>query len=340
MNTNVVKMSTAEVVTETVNIPTEINLEGFSTLSTTWLNESEVTSTVGELGEEFSTIESVNNASMSDKQRFLRESQVTLSVLQAFIIIEIVMTALELILSVLAATKVTRWRRNYRNQMLMQLSVVRFIKRVIALTEFCKDNSTIPNSSQLTLFLVSAQIYIDFVIVILVFFFIKHMYDTLIVVLVKISQNSLVKVLICSWLIPLPISAIGAVIVGTETLTHWTVYLFICAFFRWPLIFIGTALYITILCKVLHEKIRKFARSLTIITFLLCLVINFYLFSKDVIWLWCIHNFSTILASYFLGFLLNVLILCLYVILIILDVQCKTKSCTSMPDPDVAVVKY
>ncbi|PZC84217.1 hypothetical protein B5X24_HaOG205412 [Helicoverpa armigera] len=43
-------------------------------------------------------------------------------IFQIFVIIELVMTTLELIISIVAAIKMPRWRRNYRNQMLMQLS--------------------------------------------------------------------------------------------------------------------------------------------------------------------------------------------------------------------------
>lgn len=267
---------------------------------------------------------------------FYSEYPETMSVFEAFMITEIIMTALELTISVLAAIKIPRWRKNYRNQMLMQLSLARFVKRVILLLKFYDERNK-PSFSNTNTTLNISQIYIDFVIVVLVFFFIKHMYDSLIVVVVKLNQESLNKISICSWLLPLVITAIWAVIIIAKVLDEWYVYLFICCLFRWPLIFVGTMVYITIVYKVLSDKIRRFARSLTIVTFLMCLVTNFYLFSKDIIELWCLkHSYLTLLTSYISGFLLNFLILCFYVILIILNFNHNTHSSRSLPDYSLA----
>lgn len=338
-NTNVFKMTSKIVTTD--NAVSHIDFGNISSSTTAWSEESNHTSTVVAF-EKFSTPQSINNDEMVDKQKFQNESQDTSPVFEAFIIIEIVMTALELILTILATCKLKLWRKNYRNQMLMQLSLIRFLKRIFILIEFLKDKGTIPDSLQLSTLVISAQIYTDFVNVILIVFFIKHMYDSLIVVLVKISQNNLVKVLTCAWLLPLPISIVCTAITATKVLDYWMMYLLMCAIFRWPLMFIGTLLYITILFRVLNDKIRKFARILTIITFLLCLVMNLYLFCKDVIWLWCIHTFSTILLSYLLGFAMNFLVLCLYLTLITLSFRCdKNKKCyTLRPNFSKAAIRY
>lgn len=233
----------------------------------------------------------------------------------AFNVLEIVMTSLELMLWIGAAIKMPRWRNNYRNQMLMQLSVARFIKRLIFIyLQMYEEKKCL-----VLTFVVSSQIYIDLVIVVLVFFFIKHMYDSLIIVLVKCRQNSLYKVSICAWLLPLPISAVWAAVIFCKVLDEQLVYLLICCIFRWPLILMGTGVYITILVRVLSEKIRKFARSLTVVTFLMCLIINFYLFSKDLIKLLCFKSLKTTLINYVSGFVMNFLILIFYIILISLD---------------------
>lgn len=331
---------TTEIVT--ADSTSDIDFGNFSSSTATWSNESELTSTVVSLFEEFSTARNINHDAMVEKHKFQSESQDTSPVFEAFIIIEIVMTALELTLTILATCKLKMWRKNYRNQMLMQLSLVRLLKRIFTLIEFLKDKGSIPDSLQLSTLVTSAQIYTDFVTVILIVFFIKHMYDSLIVVLVKISQNNLVKVLTCAWLLPLPISIVCTAITATKVLDDWMMYLLMCAIFRWPLMFIGTLLYITILFRVLNDKIRKFARNLTIITFLLCLVMNLYLFCKDVIWLWCIHTFSTILLSYLLGFAMNFLVLCLYLTLITLSFRCdKNKKCNSLrPNFSEAAIRY
>ncbi|KAM3966239.1 uncharacterized protein ACR2FA_012541 [Aphomia sociella] len=292
-----------------------------------WFNESELTSITAS-GDEVSITESVRNT-IDVKKSFYNESGDTLPVFGAFIIIEIVMTALELIISIVAALKIQRWRRNYRNQMLMQLSLVRFLKRLLLIVVYLQDNKVITAASEVNTVLLTCQTYVDFVIVILVFFFIKHMYDSLIVVLVRISQNNLYKVLICSWLLPLPIAIICTVMVVICVFDKWLMYLLICCILKWPLMFLGTLLYLTILHKVLKDKIRQFARSLAVITFLLCLVINFYLFSRDIIELWCGVSFLTLLISYLLGFVLNFLILSLYVTLIVLNFKCNTKSLES-----------
>lgn len=326
----------------TDNSVSEADSGNFSSSTAVWSNESELNSTVTALFEEFSTTQSIDNDALVDKHGLRSESQDTWPLFEAFIIIEIVMTSLELILTILATCKLELWRKNYRNQMLMQLSLARFLKRIFVLIEFLKDKGTIPDSIQLSTLLTSVQIYIDLVIVILIVFFIKHMYDSLIVVLVKISQYKLVKVLTCAWLIPLPVCILCTSIVATKVLDQWMIYLLMCAIFRWPLMFVGTALYVTILFRVLSDKIRKFARHLTVITFFLCLVMNLYLFCKDVIWLWCIHTFSTVLTSYLLGFTMNVLILCLYIALIILSFRCdKNKKCyTLRPNFSEAAIKY
>lgn len=314
----------------------------FGNFSSSTAKESKLNSSVVTLFNEFSTTQNIDHDSMAKKHQFPTKSQDTSPVFEAFIIIEIVMTALELTLTILATCKLKLWRKNYRNQMLMQLSLVRFLKRIFALIEFLKDKGTIPDSLQLSTLVTSAQVYMDFVTVILIVFFIKHMYDSLIVVLVKISQNNLVKVLTCAWLLPLPISIVCTAITATKALDNWMMYLLMCAIFRWPLMFIGTLLYITILFRVLNDKIRKFARNLTVITFFLCLVMNLYLFCKDVIWLWCIHTFSTVLLSYLLGFAMNFLVLCLYLTLITLSFRCdKNKKCNTLrPNFSEAAIRY
>lgn len=272
----------------------------------------------------------------SNTSSIQNEVQLHSTVFEIFTILEIVMTALELLLSTVAAIKIKRWRKNFRNQMLMQLSVARFIKRLIFLVQFMREKSEDDPSNKIKIALLSLQIYIDFVIIILVSFFIKHMYDTLIIVIVKISKNNLYSALYWSWLLPIPVSSMWTVITIIEVLDEWMSYFLICLLFRWPLILLGTLTYLTVLYNVMTDKIRKFARSLTVVTFFLCLVVNFYLFSKDVIKLWCFKSFSTILVSYILGFTLNFLILCFYVILIMLNFKSQDKSCNSLPNCSTA----
>ncbi|KAG6459454.1 hypothetical protein O3G_MSEX011400 [Manduca sexta] len=307
-----------------------------TTTFSSWDNETELPSS----SQDLLNVSSTSNASsdFNTMQHLYSEHPQATTILQCFIIIEIMMTALELIISIVAAIKMTKWRRNYRNQMLMQLSLARFIKRVIFLFKFFEDQEISP-ATEVTMVINTLQMYIDFVIVILVLCFIKHMYDSVIIVLVKISSENLYKILMCIWLLPVPITAFWTSIIVSNILEEWYVYLIICCLFRWPIIFLGTSLYITIVYQVLSEKIRQFARSLTIVTFLLCLVTNFYLFSKDVIKLWCLKSFVTVLVSYLSGFLLNFLILCLYVILIALHFNHNAQSSRSFPQYSLANVK-
>lgn len=296
------------------------------------LSTSESIPSSTELGEQMSISASVLNT--TDIEHGYSDT----TVFEIFIGIEILMTTIELIVSIVAAIKMPRWRRNYRNQMLMQLTFARFIKRIIFTVKFMDDHHKITHSTVVTDLIHCFRIYIDFVIVILVFFFIKHMYNSLIIVLVKISHNSFYRVLTCSWLIPIPISIGWTVVIITEFVDEWYVNLFICSLFRWPLIFLGTGLYLTIVYRVLSDKIRQFARSLTVVTFFLCLTINVYLFSKDVFDLWCIHSLSTLIISYISGFLMNVLILILYIVLIMLSYNNKAQSSRSLPEYSLADV--
>jgi hypothetical protein len=309
-----------------------------SIVPTTWNNEIETTIASIPSLDQVSTTANVLN--LTDVTKASHNSPENLTPFEAFVIIEIIMTALELIMWIFAAIRIPKWKKNYRNQMLLQISVIRFFKRLVFLIVFLKELEVIPRTEALETTLLSLQIYIDFVIVILVFFFIKHMYDSLIVVLVKISELSLYKVLLHAWLLPIPISAVWTAIVANGVLNYWSVYLLICAVFRWPLMLLGTLLYLTILYRVLTDRIRKFARSLAITTFLLCLIINFYLFSKDVIELWCLDNFSTLLVSYISGFLLNLLILYFYIVLIMLNFKSmNTKLSQSIPNFSISVDK-
>lgn len=286
--------------------------------------------------ETYSVTNDTENVSNSSSASDYNETQFS-TVFEAFIISEIVMTATELLLSSVAALKIYRWRSNYRNQMLMQLSLARFLKRIIFLIEFEKAHLVASSVSGKTL-LTSFQMYIDFVLVILVCFFIKHMYDSVIIVVVKISRFNLYSVLCCSWLLPVPISLIWTAVIVTNLVNERIAYLIICLVFRWPLIFLGTALYFTVLYNVLIDKIRRFASNLTIITFLLCLVINFYLFSKDIIKLWCFESFSTILVSYVSGLISNFLILCFYIMLITMNFRSNAKSSYTPPNLSTANV--
>lgn len=294
----------------------------FSTL-TEIANDSitEITSTILDYESTTSTIEGVFNSSNSKTSLGapLELEDTHYTVFVVFNILEIIMTSVELTVWIIAAIKMPRWRRNYRNQMLMQISVARFLKRIIFSFKFFHENQQLSSMDSINVALKSSEIYIDIVIVILVFFFIKHMYNSLIIVLVKIRQHSLYKVSLCSWLVPVPVSTVCTGIIVFQLLDEKVVYLLICCIFRWPLIFLGTALYITTLYKVLSDKIRRFASSLTVVTFLMCLFINFYLITKDSIQLFCIYSFETKLISYMSGFVMNFLILAFYIILIILD---------------------
>lgn len=258
---------------------------------------------------------------------------------QKFVITEIIMTALELIVSVLAAAKMPRWRKNYRNQMLLQLTLTRFLKRIVYVFQFLEYYRKIPSTPTVNNILTCFQFYIDFVIVILVFFFIKHMYNSLIIVIVKVSQNDFFKVLICSWLVPVPISTVCTVLIAAQVTEKSFIYLLMSCIFRWPLILVGTGLYLVIVYRVLADKIRQFASSLAMVTFLLCLILNIYLFSKDVIELFCKESFSTKLISYVSGFLLNLLILCLYIILILFSINKTQASRSELPDYSLAEAK-
>lgn len=284
-------------------------------------------------------ITNVRDKDNSSRELVLPQDDSTMSVIfEVFIITEIVMTAMELVISIAAALRISRWRRNYRNQMLMQLSLARFIKRTIFFIQFIKEKYKIISMPSTRVVLMGSQIYIDLVITILVCFFIKHMYDSVLVVIIKISKKSLYKVLYCSWLIPIPVTGVWILIMCYKILNEWTSYLIICLALRWPIILIGTVLYLTILYRVTTDRIRRFATSLTVITFLLCFIINFYLLCKDIIILWCFESFMTLLINYILGFMLNFLVLCSYVLLIILCIKSKTKSCDVLADNSVANV--
>lgn len=284
-------------------------------------------------------ITNVRDKDNSSWELVLPQDDSTTSVIfEVFIITEIVMTAMELVISIAAALRISRWRRNYRNQMLMQLSLARFIKRTIFFIQFIKEEYKIISMPSTRVVLMGSQIYIDLVITILVCFFIKHMYDSVLVVIIKISKKSLYKVLYCSWLIPIPVTGVWILIICCKILNEWTSYLIICLALRWPIILIGTVLYLTILYRVTTDRIRRFATSLTVITFLLCFIINFYLLCKDIIILWCFESFMTLLINYILGFMLNFLVLCSYVLLIILCIKSKTKSCDVLADNSVANV--
>lgn len=301
---------------------------------------SDITESIGETTTEYFAFEDINITTAipgNGSSGSINGDTVSLgrhnSVFLVFHILELVMTSLELMIWIAAAIKSPRWRKNYRNQMLMQISLARFVKRLIFTFKYLispeqesPDQKSLSEGSLVRTVLDSAQIYIDFVIVILVFFFVKHMYDSLIIVLVKVRQNSLYKISICSWLLPAPISAMWTVIIISKILNKWLVYLLICCLFRWPLIFLGTSVYIAVLYRVLSDKIRKFARSLTIVTFLMCLVVNFYLVSKDIIELWCLQSFKTRLISSVSGLVMNFLILSLYIILITFDLRHKNNQ--------------
>ena len=316
------------ILSEDTGFTTDLNMP-----TTTLTDDSEMLNSTDEFFNNSITVDIDNSTGTTV---FYSEYPEAKSVFQAFMITEIIMTALELIIAILAAIKIPRWRKNYRNQMLMQLSLARFIKRLILLFKFFEEHKKPPSSDVNTTLNIS-QIYIDFVTIVLVIFFIKHMYDSLIIVVVKLNQASLNKTTLCAWLLPVLITAIWSVIILTKVLDEWFVYLLICCLFRWPLIFLGTIFYITIVYKVLSDKIRRFARSLTIVTFLMCLVTNFYLFSKDIIELWCFKSaYLTILINYISGFLLNFFILCFYIILITLNFNHNKESSRSLPDYSIA----
>ncbi|KAJ8716121.1 hypothetical protein PYW08_013406 [Mythimna loreyi] len=321
-------------------VPSSVDIDNVTDLLTTLApdaadtpyNESEV------LTASAPTEQYPSNGSVLDSFQVENKLYSEYSIFETFVIIELVMTSLELIISIFAASKMPRWRRNYRNQMLMQLTFARFIKRIIFTLKFldCQGNIALDDIVKNVLY--CFQIYMDFVIVVLVFFFIKHMYNSLIIVLVKISHNSFYRVLFCSWLIPIPISVVCTTVIVTGLMEKWYVTLMICSIFRWPLIFIGTSLYIAIVYRVMSDNKRQFARSLAVVTFLLCLNINVYLFSKDVMDLWCITSLMTLLISYVSGFLMNFLILVLYIILIIFSYNNKTQSSRTLPDYSLADV--
>lgn len=243
------------------------------------------------------------------------EFDINNNVYEIFMITDIIMTAVELLILCIATCVWLRWRRNYRNQIFIQLTFTRFAKRIILyLLVLCEKY---PCAQSVRIVVLNLHIYIDYVMLFLVLFFIKHMYDSLVIVFVKCSPINLMKVSLCTWLIPLPISMMCTAVIVTGLLEKWFVYLLICCIVRWPLILIGTYVYITIVYKVIIDKARQFMRGLTVITFLLCVTINLYLFSQDIIVLWCLKTTYAVLIGHILGLLVNSLILFLYSVLII-----------------------
>ncbi|CAK1556251.1 unnamed protein product [Leptosia nina] len=229
------------------------------------------------------------------------------------LIAECVLATLQVLISIAATLKIARWGRNYRNQMLTQFSIARLVDRIANLSLFLCPDLTIKTYD----ILMGVRVHVDLVLVILVIFFIKHMYESLIIVVVKVVKNDLYKVLCCSWLLPLPFSALYVCLVTYNCVSPWMAYFTICCAFRWPVMIIGTGLYLKILFKVTMDSIRYYAKSLTALTFFLCLVINLYVLSADITKLWYAQNYLPIFLNTVLGLILDSLAVCLYVILVL-----------------------
>lgn len=259
-------------------------------------------------------IDNVTDTSNGQKINNLEEKLLSNHVLECFMIIEIAMTALEVIVLIVAGAVWSRWRRNYRNQMFLQISVIRLMKRIVLLLMFVTQQYTaVPECVNFTL--IALKYYINLVIVLLVIHFIKHMYESLIIVFGQWSSVNLLKISIISWLVPLPLGVLGAAAITSQFLGEWYVYLLVCGLFRWPLIILGTYVYIKIVFKVLRDKAKRFMRGLTVITFIMCVTINVYILCSDLIELWCLGTVYEFFG-HLIGLLLNLLLLILYGMLI------------------------
>ncbi|CAG9561209.1 unnamed protein product [Danaus chrysippus] len=87
-------------------------------------------------------ITNVGDKDNSSRDLVLPQDDSTTSVIfEVFIITQIVMTAMELVISIAAALRISRWRRNYRNQMLMQLSLALLCSYVLLIILCIKSNT-------------------------------------------------------------------------------------------------------------------------------------------------------------------------------------------------------
>lgn len=299
-------------------------------------NMTDTTQALEETNYNLTENETLSDSGHNNTSLGIERSELPLSVFEIFIVIEIVMVVLELLLSIGAAVKMKQWRRNYRNQMLTQISLVRFLKRVIGYIIFLEKNRAIPTQQEPSLLNLCSIIYFNFVTIFLVFFLIKHMYDTLIVVFVKVTKNSLYKVTIFAWLFPIVLTGLWIAFISYNVMDKWLVDLIFCSLFKWTFTVIGTILYICILHRIIEDKFRKFAASLAIITFMLCLTINMYTITSDISRLF--RCYSLIVMKYIFGFVLNCLVLCLYVALISSNFSHRIKHCDNMSNHSVNAV--
>lgn len=260
--------------------------------------------------------------------------QLTFEVLN---IVAIIMMFAELLLTLLAIAKLKQWRKNYRNLMLTQISLARLLQRILSYAIFLEKKPNIfDNSKQPCLTYLTLITYFNFVTIFLVFFLIKHMYDSLIVIFVKISKNRFYKVSIFAWLFPVPLTTTWVAFVVYDVFDKFLVDVIFCTLFKWTFTVIGTILYICILRKILKDKCRKFARSLTIITFMLCLIINMYAITTDISRL--IRCYLLLVIKYITGFILNSLVLCLYIALISSNFKHRIKHSDAISNYSVGVI--
>lgn len=186
-----------------------------------------------------------------------------------------VLSILSMTMLTLTAMLFSEWRQNYKNQLLLQFMIARFIFSfvrylydIMKFLNICKRDFNPIYLSQLPL------AYTEMALVTWMYVFSKQMHDSLVRVFNTGSSN-LLKVSLGAWLIPALVSILSFLTynmqVGKEV-QIFVIYLFII---KWPALFANGILLISSLRAIISANISKTESNPRIILVMLILIFTF-----------------------------------------------------------------
>lgn len=187
----------------------------------------------------------------------------------------VALSAVALVLLVLTAVFFVEWRQNYKNQLLIQFMIARFLYTGV---RYSSDvirafdlNSNTETFNQLT---ATKLLYSEMALVSWMFFFSKQMYGSLVKVF-DVERRSILRVSLSAWLLP---ALLAALLVGvlsirsSKALWSYVIYL-ICV--KWPVLVANAIFLILCLKSVISTNRSNIESNSRIVVVIITLIFVF-----------------------------------------------------------------
>lgn len=198
------------------------------------------------------------------EMEFVKNQTMTIQiVIFSFNTVGFIVSVASLLILILTAVLFAEWRNKYKNQVILQIMVARFL---YSLVRVAFDASIVFGFSSKKSFILHYDtmlyIYTELVLVGWMHVFTKTMYNYLVIVILAPSKLSLPIISLITWITPLVVSILIIVILHFEVSFKLYMYISYYMIIKWPLLFYNGVLLLKIF-KSLRNKNDNLNNNIT-----------------------------------------------------------------------------